>query len=158
MMVQCHIKWLKSLNFIVLLGCRREQARFVIYLYIKNLYECLKILGTCITAAVVAEWLRRWTWNPMGSARVGSNPANCEIEFCLHWWYELSIPNLEHDYLLLFSLQYFFRTNSQNIYVRCGVRTHAIFRLWVLKTHALDHSANLTVKQRGGFRGHANTE
>jgi hypothetical protein len=27
--------------------------------------------------AVVAEWLRRWTWNPMGSARVGSNPANC---------------------------------------------------------------------------------
>ena len=31
--------------------------------------------------AVVAEWLRRWTWNPMGSARVGSNPANCEILF-----------------------------------------------------------------------------
>ena len=28
--------------------------------------------------AVVAEWLRRWTWNPMGSARVGSNPANCD--------------------------------------------------------------------------------
>ena len=25
--------------------------------------------------AVVAEWLRRWTWNPMGSPRVGSNPA-----------------------------------------------------------------------------------
>ena len=22
----------------------------------------------------VAEWLRRWTANPMGSARVGSNP------------------------------------------------------------------------------------
>ena len=31
--------------------------------------------------AVVAEWLRRWTWNPMGSARVGSNPANCENIF-----------------------------------------------------------------------------
>ena len=31
--------------------------------------------------AVVAEWLRRWTWNPMGSARVGSNPANCEDIF-----------------------------------------------------------------------------
>ena len=29
----------------------------------------------------VAEWLRRWTANPMGSARVGSNPANCE-HFC----------------------------------------------------------------------------
>ena len=33
--------------------------------------------------AVVAEWLRRWTWNPMGSARVGSNPANCEKEIFL---------------------------------------------------------------------------
>ena len=31
--------------------------------------------------AVVAEWLRRWTWNPMGSARVGSNPANCDKFF-----------------------------------------------------------------------------
>ena len=31
--------------------------------------------------AVVAEWLRRWTWNPMGSARVGSNPANCDKKF-----------------------------------------------------------------------------
>ena len=23
----------------------------------------------------MAEWLRRWTWNPMGSPRAGSNPA-----------------------------------------------------------------------------------
>ena len=30
-------------------------------------------------------------------------------------------------------------------FVRCGVRTHAILRLWELKSHALDHSANLTV-------------
>ena len=29
----------------------------------------------------VAEWLRRWTANPMGSARVGSNPILVEI-FC----------------------------------------------------------------------------
>ena len=27
--------------------------------------------------AVVAEWLWRWTWNPMGSPRAGSNPAGC---------------------------------------------------------------------------------
>ena len=26
------------------------------------------------TVDEVAEWLRRWTANPMGSARVGSNP------------------------------------------------------------------------------------
>lgn len=27
-------------------------------------------------AAVMAEWLRRWTRNPMGSSRAGSNPAH----------------------------------------------------------------------------------
>ena len=27
----------------------------------------------------MAEWLRRWTANPMGSARVGSNPISVEI-------------------------------------------------------------------------------
>ena len=27
-------------------------------------------------AVVVAEWLRRWTRNPLGSARAGSNPAD----------------------------------------------------------------------------------
>ena len=32
-----------------------------------------------ITTAVVAEWLRRWTRNPMGFPRAGSNPAGCEI-------------------------------------------------------------------------------
>ena len=31
--------------------------------------------------AVVAEWLRRWTWNPLGFPRAGSNPAGCEIFF-----------------------------------------------------------------------------
>ena len=29
---------------------------------------------TLIVDDEVAEWLRRWTANPMGSARVGSNP------------------------------------------------------------------------------------
>ena len=32
-----------------------------------------------VPSAVVAEWLRRWTWNPMGFPRAGSNPAGCEI-------------------------------------------------------------------------------
>ena len=30
----------------------------------------------------VAEWLRRWTANPMGSARVGSNPILVVCFFC----------------------------------------------------------------------------
>ena len=29
---------------------------------------------------VVAEWLRRWTRNPLGSPRAGSNPADYEVE------------------------------------------------------------------------------
>ena len=32
-------------------------------------------------SAVVAEWLRRLTRNQMGSARAGSNPADCEFFF-----------------------------------------------------------------------------
>ena len=32
----------------------------------------------------VAEWLRRWTANPMGSARVGSNPILVDI--LKHFW------------------------------------------------------------------------
>ena len=33
-----------------------------------------KNLGSFHQYDEVAEWLRRWTANPMGSARVGSNP------------------------------------------------------------------------------------
>ena len=31
-----------------------------------------------INTAVVAEWLRRWTWKPMGFPHACSNPAGCE--------------------------------------------------------------------------------
>ena len=30
-------------------------------------------------SVVVAEWLRRWTRNPLGSPRAGSNPADYEV-------------------------------------------------------------------------------
>ena len=82
---------------------------------------CHPLLWAMHINAVVAEWLRRWTWNPMGFPRAGSNPAGCEN--CL-------------------VLQYIDRCKIT--FVRCGVRTHAILRLWELKSHALDHSANLT--------------
>ena len=29
----------------------------------------------------MAEWLRRWTANPLGSVRAGSNPANIALNF-----------------------------------------------------------------------------
>ena len=34
-----------------------------------------------LTRDEVAEWLRRWTANPLGSARVGSNPILVEAFF-----------------------------------------------------------------------------
>ena len=37
------------------------------------------LLNRVILTAVMAEWLRRWTWNPMGSSRAGSNPARSDI-------------------------------------------------------------------------------
>ena len=36
-------------------------------------------LITCYGVAVMAEWLRRWTRNPMGYSRAGSNPVHSEV-------------------------------------------------------------------------------
>ena len=35
---------------------------------------------------VVAEWLRRWTRNPLGSPRAGSNPADYEGRMTTFWF------------------------------------------------------------------------
>ena len=35
-------------------------------------------VGENTVVVVVAEWLRRWTRNPLGSPRAGSNPADHE--------------------------------------------------------------------------------
>ena len=63
--------------------------------------------------AVMAEWLRRWTWNPMGSSRAGSNPARSEffllgnnnpswngsaIMFHLHVLYNPSISQIRPEW------------------------------------------------------------
>ena len=37
-----------------------------------------KYIGAHMYTVVVAEWLRRWTRNPLGSSRAGSNPADNE--------------------------------------------------------------------------------
>lgn len=39
-----------------------------------------KFVTNTKVVALMAEWLRRWTRNPMGSARAGSNPAQCEYQ------------------------------------------------------------------------------
>ena len=43
----------------------------------------------------VAEWLRRWTANPMGSARVGSNPILVEILAIFSLCLQISTLRLE---------------------------------------------------------------
>ena len=40
----------------------------------------------------MAEWLRRWTANPLGSARVGSNPI---IVAPPHWFYGVMVSTLD---------------------------------------------------------------
>ena len=50
------------------------------------------LAGLYTIKVVVAEWLRRWTRNPLGSPRAGSNPADyvndlifiCSIKYFLH--------------------------------------------------------------------------
>ena len=49
--------------------------------YFNTLYN--NTVTKSITQVVVAEWLRRWTRNPLGSPRAGSNPADYEI---LSFW------------------------------------------------------------------------
>ena len=71
-------------------------------------YTCY--LRTRILKAVVAEWLRRWTRNPLGSARAGSNPADCAC-------FALSDPVLRFKYLCGFSRNA--STNSRTIMHNC---------------------------------------
>ena len=42
-------------------------------------------IACIIPAAVVAEWLRRWTWNPLGYARTGSNPVDSDMILIFQW-------------------------------------------------------------------------
>ena len=41
----------------------------------------------------MAEWLRRWTWKPMGFSRVGSNPARSgqEVLFIVTNFFESTL-------------------------------------------------------------------
>ena len=58
--------------------------------YSVNLLTEDKLLGSLFSTGIniemideVAEWLRRWTANPMYSARVGSNPILVVIFFLI---------------------------------------------------------------------------
>jgi hypothetical protein len=79
----------------------------------------------------------------MGFPRAGSNPAGCEEIFLTtkrKCSYKSNIMLVDETTIKRL-LQKIFKSN----FARCGVRTHAILRLWELKSHALDHSANRAV-------------
>ena len=55
------------------------------------------ILQLQLSDGSVAEWLRRWTANPMGSARVGSNPILVDI-FSSHFPPKLKLKKYPFRY------------------------------------------------------------
>ena len=44
----------------------------------------------------MAEWLRRWTRNPLGSARAGSNPADYDLDQFFFFFFFFSLPDFFH--------------------------------------------------------------
>ena len=56
------------------------------------------------------------------------------------------LQSVRQNFILSRKLEYMIiKKYAQSECVRCGVRTHALFRVPELKSGALDHSANLTV-------------
>ena len=43
--------------------------------------DYMLVITSSLSQAAMAEWLRRWTRNPMGNARAGSNPARSVFFF-----------------------------------------------------------------------------
>ena len=50
----------------------------------------------------VAEWLRRWTANPMGSARVGSNPILVVSFLPLLWIFKLYLRSFHPSFAVMY--------------------------------------------------------
>ena len=71
----------KSSNHVSSKKYRGRGGRRSRYIAIQNfiLFNVLSLESRYVAA--MAEWLRRWTRNPMGSSRAGSNPARSEVTF-----------------------------------------------------------------------------
>ena len=67
------------------MSCSRETSEFPCAVKL-----CTYATHNLVILAVMAEWLRRWTRNPMGYSRAGSNPVHSEAGVflapprCLH--------------------------------------------------------------------------
>ena len=71
----------KSSNHVSSKKYRGRGGRRSRYIAIQNfiLFNVISLESRYVAA--MAEWLRRWTRNPMGSSRAGSNPARSEVTF-----------------------------------------------------------------------------
>ncbi len=70
-----------------------EYTDTAVYDFLMGEYQCI--------AAVVAEWLRRWTWNPLGSPRAGSSPVHSVIFiFWMHFNFFISSAIIVNQVLL----------------------------------------------------------
>ena len=68
----------------------------------------LIMLSALSVTAVMAEWLRRWTRNPMGNARAGSNPARSEkMQFVNYFEGVFIYLSLDSCILFFFCLYWF---------------------------------------------------
>ena len=57
--------------------------------------------------AVITEWLRRWTWNPMVATRVGSNPARSEEKV-------IFAVSINHNNQRIYSIKTVFSLNTSH--------------------------------------------
>ena len=71
----------KSSNHVSSKKYRGRGGRRSRYIAIQNfiLFNIISLESRYVAA--MAEWLRRWTRNPMGSSRAGSNPARSDFTF-----------------------------------------------------------------------------
>lgn len=69
------LKQLDSLSHITVeLFLSLKHCNFILEHFVKNFF----FNAACVERSwvIMAEWLRRWTRNPLGSPRAGSNPAD----------------------------------------------------------------------------------
>ena len=78
-------KQAKNKGFIdIQLKCTPKTMKLAEAINNETLLSKLLIKRVCNINVVVAEWLRRWTRNPLGFPRAGSNPADygCRLQLC----------------------------------------------------------------------------
>ena len=90
----------------------------------------------------MVEWLRRWTWNPMGISRAGSNPAR-SVRF---FFTNIFGRSWEHEPILVLASNWDWRTkDSQILFLE---RTCRRQRLETTITKTLSKKSKISASQK----------